>query len=62
MVGVSQKVESCTQKDVELHVKKLFVVSLAKSQLPLLIEDASRPVKDYEVSIALCKGVIYNAK
>ncbi|KAK6619940.1 Aspartate--tRNA ligase, cytoplasmic [Polyplax serrata] len=45
---VSQKIESCTQKSVELHVHKLFLVSAAKSQLPLQIEDASRPVKDFE--------------
>ncbi|CAF0782994.1 unnamed protein product [Rotaria sordida] len=36
-------IESCTQKDVELQVKKLFVVSPAEPRLPLLIEDAMRP-------------------
>ncbi|EEB11131.1 aspartyl-tRNA synthetase, putative [Pediculus humanus corporis] len=50
---VAQKIESCTQKDVELHVKELFVVSSAKSQLPLLIEDASRPIKSSEDNDAL---------
>lgn len=39
------KIESCSQQDVELHIEELWVVSQAISQLPLLIEDASRPVK-----------------
>ncbi|XP_053981344.1 aspartate--tRNA ligase, cytoplasmic [Hylaeus volcanicus] len=41
---VPSKIESCTQNDVEVHVEKIFVVSAAKPQLPLQIEDASRPV------------------
>lgn len=45
---VPKKIESCSQKDVELHIQQLWTVSSAKSQLPLLIEDASRPVKDEE--------------
>jgi nondiscriminating aspartyl-tRNA synthetase len=36
-------VEGCTQKNVELQVKKVFVVSGAEPRLPLLIEDAMRP-------------------
>uniref|UniRef100_T1JFZ4 Aspartate--tRNA ligase, cytoplasmic n=1 Tax=Strigamia maritima TaxID=126957 RepID=T1JFZ4_STRMM len=44
--GVPQPIESCTQKDVEIHVEQLFVISAAASQLPLQIEDASRPVTD----------------
>lgn len=36
-------IESCTQKTVELQVKKVFVVSPAEPRLPLLIEDAMRP-------------------
>ncbi|XP_017759883.1 PREDICTED: aspartate--tRNA ligase, cytoplasmic isoform X2 [Eufriesea mexicana] len=43
---VPSKIESCTQKDVEVHIEKIFVVSVAKSQLPLQIEDASRPVTE----------------
>lgn len=35
-------VKSCTQKTVELSVKKLFVVSRAPAILPFSIEDASR--------------------
>lgn len=46
---VPKKIESCTQKDVELHIQQMWIVSSAKNQLPLLIEDASRPVKDEEV-------------
>lgn len=41
---VPSKIESCTQKDVEIHIEKAFVISAAKPQLPLQIEDASRPV------------------
>lgn len=52
VVAVKQKIESCTQKDAELQVKELFVVSAAKSQLPLLIEDASRPEKNEEEEAA----------
>ncbi|XP_022204760.2 aspartate--tRNA ligase, cytoplasmic [Nilaparvata lugens] len=46
VVSVKSKIESCTQKDIELHIVEAWVVSAAKSQLPLLIEDASRPIKD----------------
>lgn len=40
---VDGKVESCTQQDVELHIVQIFVVSKSSPQLPLQIEDASRP-------------------
>ncbi|CAF1034480.1 unnamed protein product [Adineta steineri] len=40
---VSIPIESCTQKNVELQVTKIFVVSPAEPRLPLLIEDAMRP-------------------
>ncbi|MCL4142827.1 UNVERIFIED_CONTAM: hypothetical protein GTU68_013861, partial [Idotea baltica] len=43
VVGVSQKIESCTLQDVEIHVSKVFVVSSSASRLPLQIEDAMRP-------------------
>lgn len=45
---VPKTIESCSQKDVELHIQQLWIVSSSKSQLPLQIEDASRPVKDEE--------------
>ncbi|KAB5577431.1 hypothetical protein PHYPO_G00209880 [Pangasianodon hypophthalmus] len=40
---VEQKIESCTQQDIELHVQRLFVVSQAEPRLPLQLEDAVRP-------------------
>lgn len=46
--SVGTKIEGCSQKTVELHVAQLFVVSASKSQLPLQIEDAARPVKEDE--------------
>jgi aspartyl-tRNA synthetase len=45
---VEQKIDSCTQQDVELHVEQLFVVSASEPRLPLLIEDASRSEKAEE--------------
>merc|ERR1711963_781151 len=39
---VDEKIESCTQQDVELHVKQVWVVSASDPQLPLQIEDAAR--------------------
>ncbi|XP_033218657.1 aspartate--tRNA ligase, cytoplasmic [Belonocnema kinseyi] len=39
-------IESCTQKDVEVHIEQIFVVSAAEPQLPLQIEDAARPEAD----------------
>lgn len=44
VMPVPSKIESCSQKDVELHLKEIFVVSAAKPQLPLQIEDAARPI------------------
>ncbi|GFY38633.1 aspartate--tRNA ligase, cytoplasmic [Trichonephila inaurata madagascariensis] len=38
-----QIIESCSQKNVEMHVTKVFIVSAAEPRLPLQIEDASRP-------------------
>lgn len=46
--SVNARVEGCSQKAVELHVTQLFVVSAARGQLPLQIEDAARPVKEDE--------------
>lgn len=45
IIKVDQKIESCTEKDLELHAIEIYVVSQAKAQLPLQIEDASRPEK-----------------
>lgn len=41
-----QKIDGCTQHDVEIWVEKLYVVSSAEPRLPLQIEDASRPLAD----------------
>jgi aspartyl-tRNA synthetase len=45
IVAVEQKIESCTEQNLELHGLQIFVVSQAKPQLPLQIEDAARPEK-----------------
>lgn len=42
---VPKNIAGCTQQDVELVASQVWVVSLAASQLPLQIEDASRPEK-----------------
>ncbi|XP_022220334.2 aspartate--tRNA ligase, cytoplasmic isoform X1 [Drosophila obscura] len=42
-VSVPNKIESCTEQTLELCVEQIFVISQAKAQLPLQIEDASRP-------------------
>ncbi|ETN72238.1 hypothetical protein NECAME_18946, partial [Necator americanus] len=39
---VEAQIESCTQKDAELHAIQVFVVSSSEQRLPLQIEDASR--------------------
>merc|ERR1719187_2898654 len=43
---VDEKIESCTQQDVELHVKQVWVVSSSDPQLPLQIEDAARKLTE----------------
>lgn len=46
VVDVGKKgVAGCTQGDVELLLSQIWIVSVAASQLPLQIEDASRPEK-----------------
>lgn len=45
VIPVSTKIESCTEQNQELHVAELYLVSAAKAQLPLQIEDAARPEK-----------------
>lgn len=46
IVPVNAKIEFCTEQNLELSVLEIYVVSAAKPQLPLQIEDASRPEKD----------------
>lgn len=43
IIPVSSKIESCTEQKLELSVLEIYLVSPAKPQLPLQIEDASRP-------------------
>jgi len=43
---VAEKVESCTQQDIELYVEQVWVVSSSDPQLPLQIEDAGRKVTE----------------
>jgi len=45
---VGEKIESCTQQDVELHVTQVWVVSNSDTQLPLQIEDAGRKLTEDE--------------
>lgn len=45
IVPVNTKIESCTEQSLELSVLEIYLVSAAKPQLPLQIEDASRPEK-----------------
>jgi nondiscriminating aspartyl-tRNA synthetase len=49
---VDNKVESCSQQDVELEIQQFFVVSEAEPQLPLQIEDASRAATE-DTSLAV---------
>ncbi|EDW01330.1 aspartate--tRNA ligase, cytoplasmic [Drosophila grimshawi] len=42
-VAVPNRIESCTEQLLELFIEQIFVISQAKAQLPLQIEDASRP-------------------
>lgn len=46
VVKVNDPIVSCTQKDVEIHISKIFVVSASEAVLPLLIEDAMRKEGD----------------
>ena len=45
---VPSKIESCSQKDVELHAAEVWVCSVSAPQLPLQIDDASRREEEGE--------------
>jgi len=45
---VTDKIESCSQQDVELNVTQVWVVSASDPKLPLQIEDAGRKVTEEE--------------
>lgn len=47
---VEEPVKSATVQDVEIHITKIYLISAAPSQLPLLIEDASRSDAEAEAS------------
>ena len=55
----SAHVKSCTQKQAELLIQKIFVVSRAPVVLPFSVEDASRCIifKQYSVTILLTLNV-----
>jgi len=46
VVKVADKIESCTQQSIELHVRQVWVVSSSDPQLPLQIEDAARRITE----------------
>lgn len=46
VVKTATPIESCTVRDVELLASQVWVISAAKPQLALQIEDASRPEKN----------------
>ena len=50
---VDAKIESCSQKDVELSCKEIWVVSQSEPKLPIQIEDASRRVDESSSKDAL---------
>ncbi|KAG9508836.1 Aspartate--tRNA ligase, cytoplasmic, partial [Fragariocoptes setiger] len=50
------KIESCSQHDVELELSELYVVSQAKPQLPLLLEDASRSEAEVQAKLEELKN------
>jgi len=43
VVAVDTPIASASQKDVEIHIEKIFTVSKSDPRLPLQIEDATRP-------------------
>ncbi|XP_022115348.2 aspartate--tRNA ligase, cytoplasmic [Pieris rapae] len=46
VVKTASPIESCTIKDYELVASEIWIVSAAKTQLPLQVEDAARPETD----------------
>jgi hypothetical protein len=43
-------VKSCSQKNVEVHIRKIFAVSRAPAALPFLLDDAARPESEIEAT------------
>lgn len=48
VVAAPEEIISCTVKDAEIQVTKLYTISEAPAQLPILIEDASRSEEQAE--------------
>jgi nondiscriminating aspartyl-tRNA synthetase len=46
IIKAEDKIESCTQQNIELHVHQVWVVSASDPQLPLQIEDAARRISE----------------
>ncbi|CAD5110847.1 DgyrCDS208 [Dimorphilus gyrociliatus] len=46
VMAVPEKIEGCTQKDVELHLRQVWVIHPSEPTLPLQIEDAARQVSE----------------
>lgn len=67
-MAVSSKIESCSVQNVELSVLEIYLVSAAKPQLPLQIEDASRPEKtnvnssDKIIANKMCVKISFSQK
>ena len=57
-MAVPNKIESCTEQTLELGIEQIFVVSQAKAQLPLQIEDASRAETDVSIWNCVYKSLI----
>lgn len=57
-VTVAAKIEFCTEQNLELVILEIFLVSAAKPQLPLQIEDASRPEHN-DVNIDFCLRMLH---
>ena len=45
---VNELIKSATVSDVEVHITKIYVISLAPTQPPIVFDDANRSAKDIE--------------
>lgn len=57
VVVVKDKIESTTQHSVELQITKIFVISASVANLPLQLEDASRPSSVFKQQDAELKKI-----
>ena len=59
LVAAPTPISGCSQKHVELRIRKIFVVSNAIPQLPFQIDDASCPESEFEKEVCvLCVCVV----